>query len=107
MRFIKYILFLCFLTACGSAPTPTPTPTQIPTVEQTSTPIVEPTLQLGNWLDMIYHEGLGKVVLINGGPETEKNSQDPIELWTWNGISWTMLKIDENGPRWRNFASVT
>jgi len=107
MRFIKYILFLCFLTACGSAPTPTPTPTQIPTVEQTSTPIVEPTLQLGNWHDMIYHEGLGKVVLINGGPETEKNSQDPIELWTWNGISWTMLKIDENGPRWRNFASVT
>ena len=103
----KLIILVCFLAACSSPPTPTPSPTQIPTAEITSTPIAEPTLQLGNWHDMIFHEQLGRVVLINGGPETGKNLEDPIELWAWDGTEWSLLIADENGPRWRNFASVT
>lgn len=103
----KLSILVCFLAACNSASTPTPSPTQIPIIEVTSTPIVEQTLQLGNSHNMIYHEALGKVVLINGGPEEGKNSEEPIELWTWDGNQWSLLDSKDSDPRWRNFASVT
>jgi hypothetical protein len=53
---------------------------------------------------MIYHEQLQQVVLVNGGPEQGKAPDEPLELWTWNGAQWTLL--NNNGPRWRNFASI-
>lgn len=61
---------------------------------------------LGNWHDMIYHEAVGQVVLVNGGPENGKPPTAPVELWGWDGKQWTLLNADPNGPRWRNFASV-
>lgn len=104
LKLTGLIILFCLLTGCGS---PTPPPTQIPTIEPTPQPTAEPSLQLGNWHNMIYHKGIGQIVLINGGPETGKNPEDPIELWTWDGTEWSLLIADENGPRWRNFASVT
>jgi hypothetical protein len=59
---------------------------------------------LGNWHDMLYHAGLGQVVLVNGGPETGKPVDDPLELWGWDGGGWRLLSAE--GPRWRNFAAV-
>jgi hypothetical protein len=61
---------------------------------------------LGNWHDMVYHERVGQLVLVNGGPETGKPGTDPLELWGWDGSRWSLLSADPNGPRWRNFASV-
>ena len=52
----------------------------------------------------VFHERSGRLVLLNGGPETGKPAADPLELWTWNGVAWTQLASD--GPRWRNFASA-
>lgn len=63
-------------------------------------------LTLGAWHDMIYHEQAGKVVLVNGEPENGKATDDPIELWSWDGETWSLLSADPNGPRWRNYASV-
>jgi hypothetical protein len=61
---------------------------------------------LGNWHDMIYHEGLEQVVLVNGGPEAGKPETDPVELWAWDDEGWSLLSADPDGPRWRNFASL-
>jgi len=55
---------------------------------------------------MIYHEQVGGVVLVNGGPERGKSPDDPLELWSWDGERWRLLTADTSGPRWRNFASV-
>src|SRR5687768_11069854 len=72
------------LTACAPKATPilppTPTPTFQP-VPATETSSFVP----ANWHDMIYHENVGRVVLVNGGPETGKSSADPVELWSWDG----------------------
>jgi len=103
LRYLSSLLLVTFLAACGSASISTSQP--IPP----STPIPSPTvsLALGTWHDMIYHEQVGQVVLVNGGPETGKSADDPLELWSWDGEKWSLLSADPNGPRWRNFASVT
>ena len=62
--------------------------------------------QLGNWHDMIFHDRAGRIVLVNGGPETGNQGADPLELWGWNGEEWSLLSADTMGPRWRNFASI-
>jgi hypothetical protein len=55
---------------------------------------------------MVYHERVGQVVLVNGGPETGKPGTDPLELWGWDGSRWSLLSADPQGPHWRNFGSV-
>jgi hypothetical protein len=56
---------------------------------------------------MFYHKPSGRIMLVNGGPENGKPATDPIELWTWNGREWSIFSVDPDGPRWRNFASIT
>ena len=103
MRYLISLLLVVIFAACS----PTITSTLLPVL--TSTPTLSPaiSLTLGTWHDMIYHEQVGKVVLVNGGPEEGKLSTDPLELWSWDGEKWSLLSADPDGPRWRNFASVT
>jgi hypothetical protein len=77
----------------------TPAPTLTP-VNNSTSPV------LGNWHELVYHEGSSQMVLVNGGPETGKPGEDPLELWGWDGERWSLLAADPDGPRWRNFASV-
>jgi hypothetical protein len=69
-------------------------------------PRPDPASQLvpGVWHDMIYHVQLQKILLVNGGPENGKPANDPLTLWAWENGKWTLKS--NNGPRWRNFASV-
>lgn len=98
-------LLLVVLVAACSPPARAPTPTSLPPV--TSTPAVTRSVTLGVWHDLVYHDRLGKVVLVNGGPETGKPSGDPLGLWAWDGEKWSLLAADPDGPHWRNYASVT
>ncbi len=90
-------------------PTPvaTPTPATEP-VEPSATPSPAPEieLQVGQWSKLVYHAGLQQVLLVNGGPETGKPPDDPLELWSWDGARWSLLSADPDGPRWRNFGGV-
>lgn len=63
-------------------------------------------LELGNWHELVYDSRGRRVLLVNGGPETGKAAEDPLELWAWNGSEWTHLAAGAAGPRWRNFAAV-
>ncbi len=109
---IRLFVLLSFIAGCGSA---TPSGTHSAPTTPISPPTIAPSLevtrkdflQLGNWHEMIFHEGLGQIILINGGPENGKRAEDPVELWAWDGIQWSLLSADTNGPRWRNFASTT
>jgi hypothetical protein len=103
MRFLVNLLFAVLFAACSPEITPT-----IP-LQPTSTPIPSsaPPLTLGVWHDLFYYDQLGKVVLVNGGPESGKSADDPLELWSWDGERWSLLSADPNGPRWRNFAGIT
>jgi hypothetical protein len=104
-KLLGTILVLGSLIACAS---PTPAPTPIPTVTPTVAVVQEDnSLHLGNWHDMFYSETLEQVILVNGGPESGKPGADPLELWAWNGRQWSLLSADPQGPRWRNFASIT
>jgi len=99
------LILVLVLTSCGPTAKPAlspapPLPTSLPT------PTATALLTLGNWHDMIYHEQMSQVVLVNGGPENGKSSTAPVELWGWSGKQWTLLSADPNGPQWRNFASV-
>jgi hypothetical protein len=56
--------------------------------------------------DLVYHDGLGLVLLVNAGlggasqpPSTERS-----QLWAWDGERWSVL--DESGPPVRNLAGV-
>jgi hypothetical protein len=56
--------------------------------------------------DLVYHDGLGLVLLVNAGlggasspPSTERS-----RLWAWDGERWSVL--DESGPPVRNLAGV-
>lgn len=101
----RIILFIgIVLTACTPKAAPTVSLTLLPTPQPTATEIVS--LTLGNWHDLIYHEQMGRVLLVNGGPENGKSPADPIELWSWGDGHWSLLSADLKGPRWRNFASV-
>lgn len=103
VRSLTNMVLVALLAACspGIVSTSQPIPSVTPTASQ-SMPLI-----LGAWHDMIYHDQLGKVVLVNGGPETGKSPSEPLELWSWDGAKWLLLSADQNGPRWRNFASVT
>ncbi len=88
-------------------PTNTPSPTATATAVETAVvPEEQATavLQAGQWSAMVYHEGLGQIVLVNGGPERGKPAAEPLELWGWDGEAWTLL--DDSGPVWRNWAGV-
>jgi len=100
LLYLISVLLSVTVTACS--PTITPASQPVPT----STPSETVSLTLGMWHDMIYHEQVGKVVLVNGGPEEGKSSAEPLELWSWDGKQWSLMSADRNGPRWRNFASV-
>jgi hypothetical protein len=102
-RYLPTVLLAVLLAACS--PASAPTPASLPSVLSTSTSTRS--LTLGVWHDLIYHESLEKVVLVNGGPETGKPADEPLELWAWDGAQWSPLSADADGPRWRNYASVT
>ncbi len=95
-------------TAMAPAATSTPDRTDTPALtpaEATAT-LTAANLTPGNWHDMVYHAALGKVVLVNGGPETGKPADEPAALWTWAGTGWQLAAADPAGPRWRNFAAL-
>jgi hypothetical protein len=102
MRYLVTLALMVLCTACNPTSAPT-APLEVPT--STTAGVVS--LALGSSHKMIYHEQIGKAVLVNGGPETGKPSDDPLELWSWDGEKWSLLSADQDGPRWRNFASVT
>jgi hypothetical protein len=60
----------------------------------------------GNWHELVFHERLGQIVLLNGGPEQGKPASDPLEVWGWTGRGWDLLSVDPTGPAWRNFAAA-
>jgi hypothetical protein len=107
-------ILLTLAVACrGTSATPTApiiaTATLPPaaTATRVAAPISDATLQLSNWHDMIYHPGLERLVLVNGGPEQGKDASDPLELWGWDDSAWRLIVADPAGPRWRNFAALT
>ena len=108
---------LVYLTGCTPAePTPTlvqmtlapATETLTTTQPPTASPILEgeTTLNAGQWTYIFYHDSLEQIVLVNGGPERGKPADELLELWGWNGMEWSFISADKNGPVWRNWASV-
>jgi len=114
-----FCLLLVFLSACGGADpintpestTLAPTATQQPLAtnipDPTETPLsatfvppltLEPTEQPGPRAmgDMVFHERLGMIVLING------NEDD--QLWGWDGVQWQV--IGDSGPDGRELGGV-
>jgi hypothetical protein len=117
---VKRVLLLVvvlFLSSC-SQPRALPTLTSTPvSVTETMPPQPAPgsavatdaaRLEAGQWTYIFYHEVLHQVVLVNGGPEQGKPSEDPLELWSWDGSTWSLLSADEDGPTpvWRNWAAT-
>lgn len=115
------LLLALVAMACGvesapaglPSPQATSTPASNPVVTARRTParppvaaVDSPAPTLGNWHDLVFDERLRQVVLVNGGPEAGKPSGEPVELWGWDGLRWSLLSADPNGPRWRNFASA-
>src|SRR5215207_2270748 len=49
-----------------------------------------PALEAGQWTYIFYHEGLKQVLLVNGEPEQGKPADEPLELWGWNGMQWSL-----------------
>lgn len=112
VRLIRFSLFLCLLTGCTEAPTPTQEATSSPSPEPKSTATIPATtapqieLQAGQWTFLFYHPTFQKVILVNGGPDRGKPASDPLELWSWDGKSWSLVSADPDGPAWRNFAGA-
>lgn len=80
------------LAGCSGPPSPPPEP---------------PRPVFGAWHDTVYADGLGAVVVVNGGPEAGKPQTDPLETWAWDGATWrAVAPAGADGPRWRNFAAV-
>lgn len=87
----------------------TASPVNIPTTTPalvSPTPTGEASLQAGQWSYIFYHEALEQVVLVNGGPERGKPADDPLELWRWDGMQWSLIGAEEDGPTWRNWPAV-
>ncbi len=105
LKLARVFVLACILLSCRSV-TPEPTQTPIPTPTPTPPNQENVSLQLGFWHDMVYHESLETIILVNGGPEQGKPDTAPIELWSWDGNQWSPLLKDPNGPTWRNFASI-
>lgn len=112
LRLMPAVLCLSLLAGCSSPPSPTeaavlsPAPsTQIPSPDLLPPPPDYP-LDAGQWNTLFYHPRLGKVLLVNGGPDRGKPEDDPLELWAWDGTEWSLVSADSEGPRWRNFAAA-
>jgi hypothetical protein len=92
----------------GPAPSATPAP-----AEAQASPTAPASLVPGIWHDMVYHERLGQVVLVNSGPllgnvvGQNRPPDDPLDVWGWSGDGWELLSRDPAGPAWRLFAAVT
>jgi len=98
------LIFGACTAGTPAIPTTSPaTATAQPTVLPTREPVA---LQAGQSTFAFYHEGREQVVLVNGGPEQGKPSDDPLELWAWDGQVWSLLAADANGPTWRNWAAI-
>jgi hypothetical protein len=56
--------------------------------------------------DLVYHEGLGLVLLVNAGlgGASSPPSSERSRLWAWDGATWSVL--DASGPPVRNLAGV-
>lgn len=118
--FVKHTLWVAaiLLSACSQAVVTQPAPdaTELPTstfvalhASPTSVPVTSansPALEAGQWTYIFYHDGLEQVMLVNGGPEQGKPADEPLELWGWNGMQWSLISADENGPTWRNWPAV-
>ena len=118
MRYISLslsILSTLLMTSCA-APSTNPFP-RTPTVEVTlAPPTVSPTisstivttapLKAGQWTYLFYHDEFKQVILVNGGPEQGKPTDEPLELWGWNGTQWSLIAADEDGPTWRNWPAA-
>jgi hypothetical protein len=62
---------------------------------------------LGAWHQLVYADRLGATLAVNGGPESGKPADDPLEVWAWDGKSWRpAAPAGADGPRWRNFAAA-
>ena len=106
------VAWMFVFAGCVTAPTATPLPVTVtlpsspqvtsvpPTTENT------PALKAGQWTYIFYHEGLEQILLVNGGPERGKPVDDPLELWGWDGMEWSLISAEEDGPTWRNWAAV-
>lgn len=112
---LTVVLFLIACNQYTASPTITAAPVAF-TATPPSQPAVgsavptnSPTLEAGQWTYIFYHDGLERVVLVNGGPEQGKPSEDPLELWGWDGSQWSWISAEENGPApaWRNWAAVS
>src|SRR5262245_2767121 len=110
MRLQRRLLCLVFLLAACAGQQAVPTATRVPassTAPSTATvaptpsallptntplPSIDPerVFEPGHWHATVYHAGLGQVVLVNGGPETNRPSEDPLELWAWDGQAWRL-----------------
>ena len=111
-----FLITMLFLAGCATPAAPTSIPVQatLAPATLTATPPPanspnaesEPNLVAGQWTFLFYHEGLEQVILVNGGPERGKPADDPLELWSWDGMKWSLVSADENGPAWRNFVPV-
>jgi hypothetical protein len=117
MKSIVLALTILLSTACNQAPLPPGTlPATIPASETSTVPPESPTLSPtetksstlkgGQWTYIFYHEELEQVLLVNGGPEQGKPADEPLELWSWDGTEWWLVRADENGPTWRNWPAV-
>ncbi len=115
MHYANYIfLFGMMFTVIGCTSPPSASPTSIPatvTVLAQPTPVPptamnNPALEAGQWTFVFYHDELEQVILVNGGPERGKPADDPLELWGWDGIQWSLLRGDSDAPTWRNWPAV-
>ena len=114
LNHIRLVTLLLLTTGCVNTPTervtpsliPTETPAPVPLPTASQTLVTTPALEAGQWTFVFYHEGLEQVVLVNGGPEQGKPADDPLELWGWDGMQWSLISADENGPSWRNWSAV-
>lgn len=66
-------------------------------------PAVAPSL--GLWHELVYHARAGKLLLLNGEPETGTPAQELLELWSLDAQGWSRVAVT-SGPRWRNAASA-
>jgi hypothetical protein len=110
-----FLIGLIFLiTGCSSTPTSTPAPISLTATLPSSpqptivspTDEIAPTLVAGQWTYIFYHDGLERVVLVNGGPERGKPADELLELWGWDGTQWSLIRADPDGPVWRNWAAA-
>ena len=58
--------------------------------------------EIGAWHGLVYDDRLGATVLVNGGPERVAPPDRRLELWSWNGTSWSTQETPQT-----NYNSLT